>query len=314
MSSSLLRQSLASAAHRSKTGHRVGRLGQQLRCLNTAETSGEPLQTQEDWAAFQTQRAAQKTLVDHMSQYGSTQTRENAWQPHHSLHRPLHPQEASLSALLASGAHMGHSQKLMNPNFMPYAYGVRAGITIIDLDHTLPLLRRAAKVVRSVAARGGSVVFVGTRPDLRTAVRKAAQRMGSQGYHVGERWLPGTLTNKLQMFGSDVVRTEQVIPDLVVFLNPIPNLHAIRECAIDNVPTIGVIDSNADPRIVMYPIPANDESTRTGQLIAGVLSLAGREGVAIREQELVLAREQEEKRQKARNARETQRAAEQSDP
>lgn len=221
-----------------------------------------------------------------MSQFGSSQTRENTWQPHHALHRPVAPQEATISALLASGAHMGHSQTLMNPNFMPYAYGVRAGITIIDLDHTLPLLRRAAKVVRAVAAKGGSVVFVGTRPDLRTAVQKAAGRMGSQGYHVGERWLPGTLTNKKQMFGPDVVQSEQVIPDLVVFLNPIPNLHAIRECAIDHVPTIGVVDSNADPRIVMYPIPANDESTRTAQLIAGILSLAGREGVAIWQQEL----------------------------
>ena len=190
---------------------------------------------------------------------------------------------------------MGHSQKLMNPNFMPYAYGVRAGITIIDLDHTLPLLRRAAKVVRSVAARGGSVVFVGTRPDLRTAVRKAAERMGPQGYHVGERWLPGTLTNKLQMFGQEVVGSEQVIPDLVIFLNPIPNLHAIRECAIDHVPTIGVIDSNADPRIVMYPIPANDESTQTGQLIAGVLSLAGREGAAIRQEEQALQAKEAER-------------------
>ena len=73
---------------------------------------------------------------------------------------------------MAAGAHMGHAQTLMNPNFMPYAYGVRSGITIIDLDHTLPLLRRAAKVVRSTAAKGGSVVFIGTRPDLRACVRK----------------------------------------------------------------------------------------------------------------------------------------------
>jgi len=76
-----------------------------------------------------------------------------------------------------------------------------------------------------------------------------------------------------------------VVPDLVVFLNPIANVHAIRECAIEHVPTIGIVDSNVDPRVVMYPIPANDESTRTAELIAGVLSVAGREGVAIRERE-----------------------------
>jgi len=173
----------------------------------------------------------------------------------------------------------------MNPNFAPYAYGVRAGITIIDLDHTLPLLRRAANLVRAIASRDGTIVFVGTRPDLRLAVRKAAERLGAQGYHVGEKWLPGTLTNKLQMFGPKTVTEEKIIPDLIVFLNPLANMNAIRECAIEHIPTIGIVDSNVDPRIVMYPIPANDESTRTAELIAGVLSIAGREGVALRQLE-----------------------------
>ena len=178
----------------------------------------------------------------------------------------------------------------MNTNFVPYAYGERADITIIDLDHTLPMLRRAAKVIRGVAAKDGTIVFVGTRPDLRTVVRKAAERLGDQGYHVGERWLPGTLTNKIQVYGWDTTVRERIVPSLVVFLNPINNINAIRECAMENVPTIGIIDSNVDPRIVMYPIPANDESTRTAELIAGVLSVAGREGV-------LLAKEERAKRQ-----------------
>lgn len=169
----------------------------------------------------------------------------------------------------------------MNPNFIPYAYGTRSGITIIDMDHTLPLLRRAANLVRAVAARDGSIVFVGTRPDLRKVVSKAAERVGPQGYHVGERWLPGTLTNKLLMFGANTLDTTKIIPDLVVILNPLANMNAIRECAIEHIPTIGIIDSNVDPRIVMYPIPANDESTRTAELVAGVLSIAGREGAAL---------------------------------
>jgi small subunit ribosomal protein S2 len=173
----------------------------------------------------------------------------------------------------------------MNPNFAPYAYGVRAGITIIDLDHTLPLLRRAANLMRAVASRDGTIVFVGTRPDLRPAVRKAAERLGRQGYHVGEKWLAGTLTNKLQLFGEQTVTEEKVVPDLVVFLNPLANMNAIRECAIEHVPTIGIVDTNVDPRIVMYPIPANDESTRTAELVAGVLSIAGREGMTLRELE-----------------------------
>jgi small subunit ribosomal protein S2 len=135
--------------------------------------------------------------------------------------------------------------------------------------------------VRAVASHDGTIVFVGTRPDLRPAVLKASKRIGPQGYHVGEKWLAGTLTNKVHFFGPEVSTSERVVPDLVIFLNPIPNLHAIRECAIEHVPTIGIVDSNVDPRIVMYPIPANDESTRTAELIAGVLSIAGREGVEI---------------------------------
>jgi small subunit ribosomal protein S2 len=170
----------------------------------------------------------------------------------------------------------------MNPNFAPYAYGTRAGITVIDLDQTLPLLRRAANLVRSVAYAYGTIVFIGTRPDLRPVVQKAAERVGEQGYCVGDRWLPGTLTNKLQVYGADVVQEERVVPDLAILLNPMSNMNAIRECAIEHVPTIGIVDSNVDPRIVMYPIPANDESTRTAELVAGVLSIAGREGAALR--------------------------------
>lgn len=172
----------------------------------------------------------------------------------------------------------------MNPNFVPYAYGTRSGITIIDLDQTLPLLRRAANLTRAVARSGGIIVFIGTRPDLRMIVNKASERMGKQAYHVGDRWLPGTLSNRRILFG-DTVDKQRVIPDLVILLNPIQNTIAISECAAEHVPTIGIIDSNVDPRLVMYPIPANDENTRTAELIAGVLSVAGREGVGLREQD-----------------------------
>lgn len=191
----------------------------------------------------------------------------------------------------------------MNPNFVPYAYGTRAGITIIDLDQTLPMLRRAANLVRAVAHADGQIIFIGTRPDLRMVVQKAAERLGPQGYHVGDRWLPGSLTNKIQMHSLDVVKSTKVVPDLVILLNPLANMNAIRECAIEHVPTIGIVDSNVDPRIVMYPIPANDESTRTAELIAGVLSIAGREGAALRvaEEQKRNERDLHRSQQRARN-------------
>ena len=189
----------------------------------------------------------------------------------------------------------------MNNNFVPYAYGTRAGITIIDLDHTLPLLRRAANVVRAIARAGGTILFLGTRPDLRPVVQKAAERLGKQGFYVGDRWLPGTLSNRRQFFGDDVVDGLRMVPDLVILLNPIQNINAINEVVAENVPTIGIIDSNVDPRIVMYPIPANDENTRTAELIAGVLSIAGREGVALREQDTIEELKRNDKRSRQRS-------------
>lgn len=188
----------------------------------------------------------------------------------------------------------------MNPNFVPYAYGTRAGVTIIDLDHTLPMLRRTANLVRSVARSGGTIVFVGTRPDLKPVVERAAQRIEGQGFYVGDRWLPGTLTNRRQFFGDDVVDKTRMIPDLVILLNPLQNTIAINECALEHVPTVGIIDSNVDPRLVMYPIPANDESTRTAELIAGVLSVAGREGVALGHQDRMEELKRKEKQARAR--------------
>lgn len=232
-------------------------------------------------------------------QYGSTSVPENTFKLRDGLHKPQ--ANATVSALLAAGAHFGHASTRMNNNFVPYAYGTRAGITIIDLDHTLPLLRRAANVVRAVARAGGSILFLGTRPDLRPVVQKAAERLGEQGFYVGDRWLPGTLSNRRQFFGDEVVDGHRMVPDLVILLNPIQNIIAINELVAENVPTIGVIDSNVDPRVVMYPIPANDENTRTAELIAGVLSIAGREGVALHKQDKIEELKRNDRRSRQRS-------------
>ncbi|KAG5728387.1 hypothetical protein E4T56_gene19172 [Termitomyces sp. T112] len=259
-----------------------------IRYLETSSTAS--LETEDDWTDLQLRRAHVGYLSN---KYGSTQNAQNTYKPRDGLHRPA--AQATISALLASGAHFGHSASRMNPNFAPYAYGTRSGITVIDLDQTLPMLRRAANLVRAIASAGGQIVFIGTRPDLRPIVQKAADRLGSQGFHVGDRWLPGTLTNKIPLFGIETVKETKVVPDLVILLNPLSNMNAIHECAIEHVPTVGIVDSNVDPRIVMYPIPANDENTRTAELIGGVLSIAGREGVALWEAELKRQEELEEK-------------------
>ncbi|KAH6919080.1 mitochondrial ribosomal protein subunit S2 [Coprinopsis sp. MPI-PUGE-AT-0042] len=247
----------------------------------TAADAGRRLETPSDWDAFRERKGRTKLLIDMMSNYGSAQNKDNTFQLRDQLHKPA--RDATVSALLAAGAHFGHASSRMNPNFTPYAYGTRAGITIIDMDNTLPLLRRAANVTRAVARAGGQILFIGTRPDLKPVVQKAAERIGQeQGYYIGERWLPGTLTNRRQFFQSEELEAVSFLPDLAIVLNPVQNAIAIREFALTNVPTIGIIDSNVDPRLVMYPIPANDENTRAAELIGGVLSIAAKEGVALR--------------------------------
>lgn len=175
---------------------------------------------------------------------------------------------------------MGHSASLLRPAFLPYAYGTRAGITVIDLEQTLPLLQQAAKVTRAVAKAGGAILFVGTDESLKPAVLKAAQRMGRNAYQLSTRWKPGTLTNAQQLFDERVVTDQNPVPDLVIILNPMNNMVLIKECCAKNIPTIGIIDSNVDPRIVTYAIPANDDSVRTAELIIGMLSMAGKQGIA----------------------------------
>lgn len=197
------------------------------------------------------------------------------YQPHTLLTNPLSPSDITLELLLASQAHLGHSTSLWNPGNARYIYGIRDGIHIISLDVIAAHLRRAAKVVSGVAERGGLILFVGTRAGQDRCVVKAAEL--ARGCHLFERWTPGSLTNGQQILGrcrvkvvdhldQDVPGFEEQLaeraslkPDLVVCLNPLENYVLLRECGQNNIPTIGIIDTDADPTWVTYPIPANDD-------------------------------------------------------
>ncbi len=101
-----------------------------------------------------------------------------------------------LSALVASGAELGHHPARLYPSYLPYIHGTRAGVSIIDLEQTVPLLRRAANFVREVVEADGVVLVVGTREGHRAMVKKAAGRLEGNGFGVaGEKWMAGTLTN-----------------------------------------------------------------------------------------------------------------------
>ncbi|KAF1982039.1 putative 40S ribosomal protein S2, partial [Aulographum hederae CBS 113979] len=220
------------------------------------------------------------------------------YKPHLLVNNPHSPADITLELLLASQAHLGHATSLWHPANSQYIFGIRDGIHIISLEVTAAHLRRAAKVVSSVTEHGGLVLFVGTRNGQHRCVVKAAELSG--GYHVFERWIPGTLTNGPQIlarcrskvvderdreipgFEEQLHNRPPIRPDLVVCLNPMENNVLLQECAAHNIPTIGIIDTNANPTWVTYPIPANDDSLRCVQVIAGVLGRAGEEGKRIR--------------------------------
>lgn len=230
----------------------------------------QPLSTPDDLAA---QYHALKQQQQQLAGVGAEISPH--YQPHTLLTHPPSPADVTLELLLASEAHQGHATSLWNPANARYIHGIRQGIHVISLEQTAAHLRRAAKVVQEVARRGGIVLFVGTREGQDRAVSRAAEL--AKGYHLFERWIPGSITNGKQILGRCKLKVvnehdvdvpgfdEQLYdrpvlrPDLVVCLNPLENYVLLHECALNNIPTIGVIDTNADPTWVTYPIPANDD-------------------------------------------------------
>lgn len=242
----------------------------------------------QDYAFYQHQRKVTQHLGTTIAPH---------YKPHELLTKPPHPKDITLELLIASQAHIGHSTSLWNPANARYIFGVRGQrdpIHIISPDVTAAHLRRACKVVAGVAERGGLILFVGTRQGQARAVVRAAEL--AKGCHLFSKWIPGSITNRQQILGNcekkvvneideDVPGFEDQLPakaaikpDLVVCLNPLENYILLHECGIHNIPTIGIIDTDANPTWVTYPIPANDDSLRAVQVIAGVLGRAGSDG------------------------------------
>jgi len=228
----------------------------------------------------------------------------------------------TIETLLRANVHLGHSTGAVHRNMLPYLLGERNGIHLIDLEHTQVALRRAINVVREVAARGGIILFVGTRPELADLMVACAGR--SAQYHVIHKWVPGTLTNmgetvgrrtgdpelatpaRVRGFGredddeddggrgrdvsNDDSPSDGAIiaaaldatkrrPDLLLMFDPLLNDIALREAERCHVPTIGLADTNFDPRRLTYPIPANDDSLLSVAYIASILANASLEGM-----------------------------------
>jgi small subunit ribosomal protein S2 len=229
-------------------------------------SAGESDAVAHDYHAFQNIRKRTRKLGSVVSGH---------YKPHELVLNPPKPENVTLELLMASQSHLGHSTSLWNPANQRYIFGVRQGVHIISLETTAAHLRRAAKVVEGVAYHGGLILFVGTRPGQSSAVVKAAQL--AKGCHLFEKWIPGSITNgdrilakcalkvvdkddqPLDGFDEKIAEWRSLRPDLVVVMNPLENYVLLHECGLNNIPTIGVIDTDADPTWVTYPIPANDD-------------------------------------------------------
>ena len=214
----------------------------------------------------------------------------------------------SMKDLLEAGVHFGHQTRRWNPKMKRFIFGERGGIYIIDLTQTQALLEEAHTLVSNIAARRGTVLFVGTKKQAQDAVAEQAKRVGMP--YVNNRWLGGLLTNwrtlseriehlhelrRLKTEGQlDLLPSKERIameselekleanlggvadmkrqPDAVVVLDLRKEQLAVREARRLNIPIIGLVDTNADPDEADHVIPGNDDAIRSCSLVARVLA------------------------------------------
>lgn len=170
----------------------------------------------------------------------------------------------SVQQLFEARVHLGHKTGVWNPLMKPYLFGSRSGTHIIDLDKTLVHLRRALNVAGHVAYRNGIILFVNERSQFERIVQKAARDCGE--YFVTQRWIGGMLTN------SQMLLKTLRLPDLILFLSVPPSKTGIKEAAMSNIPSIGIVDSDCNPNLITYPIPGNDDTPTAMQLYCSLFS------------------------------------------
>lgn len=219
--------------------------------------------------------------------------------------------EITLLDLLKSGAHFGHTTSRWNPKMKPYIYTVRSGIHILDLEKTKQALAKALDFVKDTAAKGGTILFVGTKKQTRGIIKQAAAECGMP--YVNVRWLGGTFTNfrtiqktirKLEKLEGmkatgeleshytkkERLMVEREIEKLKKLFEGIQNMKrlpeaifvtdvkhediAVTEARKSKVKVIGLVDTNCDPGRADYPIPCNDDATKAVELICNALSEA----------------------------------------
>ena len=217
----------------------------------------------------------------------------------------------SMRQLLEAGVHFGHQAHRWNPKMAQYIFGTRNNIHIIDLTQTVPMLHRALQAVSDTVARGGRVLFVGTKRQAQDAIAEAAKR--SAQYYVNSRWLGGTLTNwktvsnsikRLrtldEMLSSNeaqgYTKKERLtlqrerdkldralggikdmggLPDLVFVIDTNKEDIAIKEARRLGVPVAAVVDTNCDPDGITYVVPGNDDASRAISTYCDLIATRG---------------------------------------
>lgn len=225
--------------------------------------------------------------------------------------------EVDIKQLLEAGAHFGHKTERWHPKMAPYIHSKRGGTHIIDLAQTVTKLDEALSFLTKSAADGKQILLVGTKRQAQDVVRKAAEATGMP--FVTERWLGGMLTNwntiggrvkylqdlenrmasgelankynklEVQRFQEEIdqmnhlyggVKELNARPGAVFIVDVINDANALREANKLGVPTVALVDTNADPSQVTYPIPANDDAIKTIELIVGYVQSAILQGKA----------------------------------
>jgi small subunit ribosomal protein S2 len=228
----------------------------------------------------------------------------------------------SMRQLLEAGVHFGHQSHRWNPKMAEFIFGTRNNIHIIDLAQTVPLLHRALQAVSDTVARGGRILFVGTKRQAQDAVADSAKRAAQ--YYVNSRWLGGTLTNwktishsihrlrKLnEMLGSGEAQaytkkerltlTREMekldralggikdmggLPDLIFIIDTNKEDIAIKEARRLNIPVAAVVDTNSDPDGITFPVPGNDDAARAITLYCDLIARAAIDGISRAQGEL----------------------------
>jgi small subunit ribosomal protein S2 len=216
--------------------------------------------------------------------------------------------------LLDARAHFGHKRRNWNPKMEPYIYTQKNGLHIIDLRKSVELLKEAYKAVVDIASKGGEFLFVGTKRQAHNIIEEVANRVNAP--YVKERWLGGTLTNfnvirkSIDKYNElckqieqenfkdlptktqsrllrqkdkmkkhfDGIKNMEKVPDLLYVIDVTQEEIAIKEANLLEIPVVAIIDTNSDPEMVDYPIPANDDAIESIKLITNVIETAIIEG------------------------------------